>query len=236
MARKNGSGARDPSLLAGLLFDDLGERMTPTHAVKKGKRYRYYVSRSLILNPKAIAKGGRRIPAGDIEEVVTGRLRDLFTNSKELLEAVETFVSDGIGQKRLISEAERLSKDWPVFEQPKVRELILDLVPRIDILPDRIDIQISPAHLAEILGGRTHDPGEEIAAQNAHLTLSVPARLKRTGMEMKMLVEGQSQNSGKADRSLVLLIVRAHALREKLEAGGGMDIGGMTRRWGSGRA
>lgn len=236
VARKNGSGARDPSLLAGLLFDDLGERMTPTHAVKKGKRYRYYVSRSLILNPKAIAKGGRRIPAGDIEEVVTGRLRDLFTNSKELLEAVETFVSDGIGQKRLISEAERLSKDWPVFEQPKVRELILDLVPRIDILPDRVDIQISPARLAEILGGRTHDPGEEIAAQNAHLTLSVPARLKRTGMEMKMLVEGQSQNSGKADRSLVLLIVRAHALREKLEAGGGMDIGGMTRRWGSGRA
>ena len=34
-------------LLAGLAFDETGERLTPTHAVKKGTRYRYYVSRSL---------------------------------------------------------------------------------------------------------------------------------------------------------------------------------------------
>ena len=66
VARERGSGAKDPILLAGLLHDDLWERMIPTHAVKKGKRYRYYVSRPLVLNPKSAAKGGRRIPAGDI--------------------------------------------------------------------------------------------------------------------------------------------------------------------------
>jgi site-specific DNA recombinase len=31
-----------------MLFDGDGNRMTPSHAVKKGTRYRYYVSRSLI--------------------------------------------------------------------------------------------------------------------------------------------------------------------------------------------
>src|SRR5205814_1329388 len=31
-----------PSLLTGLLFDGQGNRYTPTHAVKSGKRYRYY--------------------------------------------------------------------------------------------------------------------------------------------------------------------------------------------------
>ena len=41
-------GAEAPSLLAGLVFDNNDARLSPTHAVKKGKRYRYYVSTALI--------------------------------------------------------------------------------------------------------------------------------------------------------------------------------------------
>jgi hypothetical protein len=36
--RSTGTRVRHPSLLAGLLFDGNGHRMTPTHAVKKGAR------------------------------------------------------------------------------------------------------------------------------------------------------------------------------------------------------
>ena len=46
--RATGSDAKHPSLLAGMVFDENGERLTPSHAVKKGTRYRYYVSRALI--------------------------------------------------------------------------------------------------------------------------------------------------------------------------------------------
>ena len=46
--RTTGSDAKQPSVLAGLTFDEYGERLTPSHAVKKGTRYRYYVSTSLI--------------------------------------------------------------------------------------------------------------------------------------------------------------------------------------------
>ena len=46
--RTSGARAKHPSLLAGLLFDEKGERLTPTHAVKKGTRYRYYVSATLL--------------------------------------------------------------------------------------------------------------------------------------------------------------------------------------------
>ncbi len=48
VARENGNDASRLSLLTGLLYDAEGEPMTPTHAVKKGKRYRYYVSRTLL--------------------------------------------------------------------------------------------------------------------------------------------------------------------------------------------
>ena len=72
---ERGSGTRthQPSLLAGMLFDGGGNRMTPTHATKKGTRYRYYVSRSLITNDQTDGSAGLRIPAGEIEQAVTSR-------------------------------------------------------------------------------------------------------------------------------------------------------------------
>src|SRR5712691_7445397 len=49
-ARRNGTKARESSLLAGLIYDGNGNRLTPSHAVKNGKRYRYYVSQAVIRN------------------------------------------------------------------------------------------------------------------------------------------------------------------------------------------
>src|SRR6266496_4025831 len=46
--RATGVRTKYPSLLGGFVFDATGERLTPTHAVKKGTRYRYYVSTSLV--------------------------------------------------------------------------------------------------------------------------------------------------------------------------------------------
>jgi site-specific DNA recombinase len=41
----HGTTGHAPSLLTGMLFDAQGGRMSPTHATKKGSRYRYYISR-----------------------------------------------------------------------------------------------------------------------------------------------------------------------------------------------
>src|SRR6516164_7935636 len=43
--RTSGTRTHQPSLLAGMLFDTEGNRMTPSYAVEQGRRYRYYVSR-----------------------------------------------------------------------------------------------------------------------------------------------------------------------------------------------
>src|SRR5205823_7149714 len=51
--------AAEPSLLAGLLVDARGERLTPSHAVKKGRRYRYYVSAALITDGGTDREGWR---------------------------------------------------------------------------------------------------------------------------------------------------------------------------------
>jgi site-specific DNA recombinase len=73
--RRTGARAAAPSLLVGLVHDDAGERMSPTHANKKGRRYRYYVSQSLIRRGRPNGSAiGRRVPAGDLENLIEERI------------------------------------------------------------------------------------------------------------------------------------------------------------------
>src|ERR1700736_6783452 len=71
--------AAEPSLLAGLLVDARGERLTPSHAVKKGRRYRYYVSAALITDA-GTDREGWRLAAREIEEAVIRILADALTS------------------------------------------------------------------------------------------------------------------------------------------------------------
>jgi len=69
-------------VLTGLLFDDAGHRMAPTHATKAGIRYRYYVSLPCLHGETKTAMVGSvtRVPAADIEEVVLKSLNEHFRN------------------------------------------------------------------------------------------------------------------------------------------------------------
>ncbi len=75
---------RDPSPLTGLLFDAAGERLTPSHALKKGVRYRYYVSRHLVAGAKS-DRPGLRLPAFGIEALVRSRIGALLADPAELM-------------------------------------------------------------------------------------------------------------------------------------------------------
>src|SRR5206468_2634050 len=77
--------AAEPSLLAGLLVDARGERLTPTHAVKKGRRYRYYLSAALITEA-GTPKEGWRLAARELEEAVIRILADALTSPASLVE------------------------------------------------------------------------------------------------------------------------------------------------------
>ena len=65
-------------LLTGLLFDDAGHRMIPTHATKAGIRYRYYASTPVLHGEAKTASAGSvsRIPAADVEDTVVKSLKE----------------------------------------------------------------------------------------------------------------------------------------------------------------
>jgi site-specific DNA recombinase len=72
-------------LLAGLLFDDAGHRMVPTHATKAGIRYRYYISTPFLHGEAKTAAAGSvsRAPASDIEDIVVKSLKEHFTAKQD---------------------------------------------------------------------------------------------------------------------------------------------------------
>ena len=72
-------------LLTGLLFDDAGHRMIPTHATKAGIRYRYYVSLPHLNGESKTASVGSvsRIPATDIEDIIVKSVNEHLIAQKE---------------------------------------------------------------------------------------------------------------------------------------------------------
>ncbi len=75
------------SPLAGKLFDETGNRLTPSHAVKKGRRYRYYVSRTLVTG--TADQKSWRLPALEIESVVAREAIAILDNRAVLSDALE---------------------------------------------------------------------------------------------------------------------------------------------------
>ena len=64
-----------PAILTGRIFDDRGNRMSPTHSTKLGVRYRYYISHALMQKRKAEAGSVARVPAPEIETLVLDGIR-----------------------------------------------------------------------------------------------------------------------------------------------------------------
>ena len=68
--------ARSDALLAGHIFDDRGNRMSPSYASKSGVKYRYYLSSALFQGAPERAGSVRRVPAAEIETLVARSVRE----------------------------------------------------------------------------------------------------------------------------------------------------------------
>jgi DNA invertase Pin-like site-specific DNA recombinase len=78
--RNVGVRQQSDALLAGKLFDDRGNRMSPSYAAKKGRRWRYYVSQAILQGRKHEAGSVARVPALEIEPRVADAVRDVLSS------------------------------------------------------------------------------------------------------------------------------------------------------------
>ena len=223
LERREGDSAIEPSLLTGTLFDARCEPITPTYAVKKGTRYRYYISRRLIAGIDAdnsdVRRVGQRLPAANLEALVTGRLRSLVADPVEILNAIAPGEHDAPAQRRMSDAAAALAARWDGMSSEALRRSMRSLIVRAQVHAARIDLDVSATQLARRLlsdGGAEGVPecdahvdgGEEYLVRS-----SIPARLKRTGKEMKFIVDSPTI-SAPADTSLIRLVVRSQKIGE----------------------
>src|SRR5712672_220810 len=93
------TNAKSKSLLAGLIYDDVGNRLVSSHATKNGKRYRYYVT------PEA---NGRSVAAARVP-----KLRLPATMIDELLRVkLQSFLTDKVQISNLLRETRSAGGDW----------------------------------------------------------------------------------------------------------------------------
>jgi site-specific DNA recombinase len=217
--RTTGARTKHPSLLAGLLFDDKGGRLTPTYATKKGTRYRYYVSTGLVTGAKTNRSNGVRLPASDLERKVIDRLRAFSDDPAALLDALADELHSGLGRTDLIERSRQVAEELRAQAPTAVKTTLMRLLCRVTIKPDRIEINLSRRRLTAMLAGRALDQAVEDPEPRPDaddiVTLAVPARLKRVGREMRMLVDN-ADNCTTANPSLLRIIVRAHDIQARL--------------------
>ena len=148
--RRSGRPAKQPSLLVGLIFDSLGHRMSPTHAVKGGKRYRYYISRPLVTEGRGKAAAAYRIPAPEVEQVVTDRVRTLLADGTAVFDALSsTATTEQSGE--LLAQAAELARSWPELASHEQRRIISTLIARVEVGDESVALHVVPTRLGAIL-------------------------------------------------------------------------------------
>src|SRR5882672_4386766 len=176
--------AAEPSLLAGLLVDARRERLTPSHAVKKGRRYRYYVSAALITDA-GTDREGWRLAAREIEEAVIRILADALTSPASL---VERFGAAGMPSdqvRKLLSRAAGMAA--ALGGSPGERaKFVRELVEKIIVDEKTIIIKLRRGLL---LGEDVASSASEAASDSA-VELTATAAFTRRGAETKLVLPG----------------------------------------------
>ena len=228
ITRTHGAQADQPSLLGGLLLDAQGARMTPSHAVKNGKRYRYYVSQPLLQNRRPRPGQGIRIPAHEIEAVMLTEFRALLHHPAALLDALTNVAPDLAELQALLAAASDLAERWPTLAPAEVRAFVRALTSRVVVRTEHVDIVLSPARLrAALRPGPTSGVAPDLGDPcHTEITLTVDVRLQRCGGETKLIVlaGSASPTPARPNPTLIKAIVRAHSWLARLLSGRNSSI------------
>jgi hypothetical protein len=170
----------------------------------------------LVTGGTKAARRGQRLPAPNIEALVLGLIRTWLADSVAVLNAVQSYEPEATAQKRLLNEAAQLAASWQELDADRLRAIVRAAVRRVQVHSDRVAVTLDQM-VTLWLGGKAQPqsayPGQD--GEQHLVVLTIPARLRRTGIEMRMVVDDGSAPAN-VDSSLVRLLVRAHAIRARL--------------------
>ena len=176
------------SPLAGKLFDESGDRLTPSHSRTRGKRLRYYISRRLVTDRRQRHPDAWRLPAEQLERL----LGDLVQDTLSKADAV-TRVTQGLS-------ASEIARCGDVLRHSDSRSDSLSLIDRLDRRPGALTLCLSAERIADLIG-----VGSDRIDSDG-LIIEAPFQRRRRGVELKLCL---GTAAPEIDRTLVCNIVKA---------------------------
>ncbi len=194
--------AKQRSLLCGKLFDETGDRLTPSHTkTRKGIRLRYYISHRLVAKSGEAHRDGWRLPAEELERKVADVVCKMISAPDFAAILRPGASADQIGSIACVLGA--------IAKKDEASEL-LALINRINIGPARMELTLDAEAVAKAL-----DTNPDAVAEHT-LTASFPFQLRKRGVEKKILLADAPTG---LDETLIRNIAKAHGWYERIKAG-----------------
>jgi site-specific DNA recombinase len=222
------TNAKSKSLLAGLIYDDAGNRLVSSHATKNGKRYRYYVTAQGTGRPGATPTPPMlRLPAAMIDELVLTKLRSFLTDKAQISNLLRetrcrpTEIGRGLGIASKFAGS--LTSAGPTTQS------VADFLARVTVGRTSLNISIKRDRLLAMLTGTFMEPSRDKDQANIiSLEATVPAA---PGDGSGKLVF-EDQNAKTPDAVIVKAIARASIWFEQLTSGKSRSMAAIAVREG----
>lgn len=207
------------SFLKGLLHTEEGTPFSPSHARKKGKRYRYYQTRN---EP---GEKIMRLPAPQIEENVVAELRSFLQEPKRVIAEIGRIGIKPDADRVLLETTALSARLASPFENP-AHELVRELAERIEVGQDGIRIEISPFRLALL----TKAGEVPVDAQRTPIHLKRNCQLRRSHQGVKMLTLPSGIKKRPDNDTTLKTLRQAHHWLGLLTSGEASSIADIARR------
>jgi site-specific DNA recombinase len=211
-----------PSPLAGRVFDENGEPLYVQAAVKDKRRYRYYVSRALVRGSATEGHRGWRVPAPELERAVAIAARNVLDDNAVILEALQVAEMGDADIKQIFG----LVGEWRVrlLAERERSTALVELVEKAVLTDEGIRLGLN---MPAPCGGSGGDPLSKLL----HLFRFVPLKVKRRGVEMRLIING-GDDPRKPDLALLKAFARARGWFEELASGRVRSLVEIARREG----
>jgi site-specific DNA recombinase len=139
------------SLLTGLIEDVAGNRFTPSFTVRRGRRYRYYVSQVAVQNPGGVHDGITRLPAPEIESRVVERLVRFLRSDSDVFDQLHVDGRAPAQLRKQVTEAKKLADRLSSLSPDDLRDVLSRFLRRVIIGEDQIQLMIGGNELRQLL-------------------------------------------------------------------------------------
>jgi site-specific DNA recombinase len=197
-------------------------------------RHRYYVSRSLITKDRTETSAGLRIPAAEVEQLVSDRVHRWLLDPGSIYKSTSARLPDSSMQQQLVARAAEIGKRWPELSVARKRVVLTALIERIEVSVGQIDIRVRPSRLSALLDAAAA-PSQGATDDETEI-LPVPVRLHRAGREIRMVIDGTDPIVAKPDARLIKLLLRARRFNATLADSEGIPFAVLVQREGVSRS